>query len=535
MAYYQIDKFNAGLADYEDKGVAGSYKYSKNLDIRKRIDSLTCGQRLTDEGLASSHSPSLSVSPSASPSKSPSLSVSPSVSVSPSPSASTGVSASPSATQSVSISLSPSVTPSSSVSLSPSPTAGLTTVFEDLVRWFVKAKDGYTYGFGNTGCVYRRDADAYWRRVYKDPDGEIKGAAEWYTSTKNYLYFATSTKLKRKDEDGLANWNDVTNVSQELENVSWHTMTEAGGGLTIANGSFLAFVGYDDSFTPEALDLIPGNLAKTIVERNGRAIVGTVRQSDQTIGVNGAIDTEVPIAQCGSNGEFFFTGSSSSPAKVLPGGGKCNPGGVCNVVEPYRFFEWEYGASSWNDKAAVGGLALFGIYSATSGHNGVYSFGRKSRNAPFAMNLEYELDVNEIGAVCNVNGTTLVSYRSSSSYGVKAVDSSYKATAEYHSLDLKSPPNKEAVVGKITVWDRIEVFCKPLPNSVSINCYFKINKNGDWQEAKMENGVATLNSQGETKGVFLVGATADIFEFKLVLNPAGNNTPEIYRIRTYFS
>ena len=127
-------------------------------------------------------------------------------------------------------------------------------------------------------------------RVYKDTDGAIVGASEWYSPGKVFLYFATRTMLKRVDISNIEDWNDVEEVGA-LTDADWHTMREVGGALTIANNEFLAYVGYDESFSPEVLDLIPGNTAKTIVERSGRAIVGTVRKSNPDNSINGAIDT----------------------------------------------------------------------------------------------------------------------------------------------------------------------------------------------------------------------------------------------------
>lgn len=190
---------------------------------------------------------------------------------------------------------------------------------------------------------------------------------------------------------GLNNWNDVQEVG-ELQPADWHTMKQVGGALAIANGEFIAYVGYDGSYTPEATDLIPGNRANTIVERNGRAIIGTLRTSHPTRGVNGAIDTEVPLAQVGDDGEIFFANmADSQPVTRFPGGGKVNPGGVANEITEVNFFEWEEGASSWIDKQSVGNLALFGVYNAESGKNGVYSYGRKRKNHPFVLNLEEKL------------------------------------------------------------------------------------------------------------------------------------------------
>lgn len=528
MSVFVIKEFSGGLADFENRGVRGSFKFGTNLDIRKQVDSLSSGQALVDEGLASSASPSLSVSPSLSESATPSSSPSASSSPTPSPSASVSPSVSPSAT--------PSTTGSHSVSPSPSPSAGLATVFEDLIRFFVKGKDGYTYGLGNRGHIYRRDGDAYWEWVYKDVES-IKGAAEWYSDNgKTYLYWATDNLLHRKEMPGRADWNDVDAdegwPKQNLESADWHTMRECGGSLIIANGPYLALVGYDSSYTNEALDLIPGNIAKTIVERNGRTIVGTGRVLNATKSINAAIDTEVQLAQVGDDGEIFYANMTDSvPVKRFPGGGKVNPGGVCNEIEEVNFFEWEQIALTWIDKQAVGNLALFAVYDADSGKGGIYSYGRKNKNHPFVLNLDHQLDADELGAITSVDGTVLVSYQDGTDYGVMAVDTTAKDTGTYESLDLVAPVKKP---GNITDWKYAEVFCSPLVNGSSISFYYKLNKTGDWIQAYMESGGTVYNTALGTKAVFFIGAAAQIIEVKLVLTPVANSSPEVHFIKLHF-
>ena len=456
-------------------------------------------------------SPSLSASASSSPTPSPSASVSPSASTS----------------------LSPSVTVSASISPSPSPTGGLTTVFEDLIRFFVKCTDGYTYGFGSTGCIYRRDSSSYWQRVYKDENGAIRGAEEKPSSSgKTYLYWATSTVLKRKPIPGQSDFNDTEIVAQNLLSQDWHTMRQVGGALMIANGPLLAMVGYDDSYTNEALDLIPGNIAKTIVERDGRTIIGTSRALDLTKSVNGAIDSEVPLVQVGDDGEIYFAdGSSSLACKSFPGGGKVNPGGVCNETQQVNIFEWEQTALSWIDKQGVGNLALFAVYDADSGYGGIYSYGRKNKNSPFVLNLDQQLDADELGAICNVEGTTLVSYQDGTDFGVMAVDPDHKATGVYEGLDFKAPVKKPV---NITNWKYAEIFCDPLVLHTSINFWYRMNKNGDWVQAKMGNDSVSFASTGEKKAVFLIQAEGEIFEPRIGLNPYINTSPQIHRLRVYF-
>src|SRR3990167_3493024 len=147
--------FEGGLSSFADRGIRGAFKFASGIDIRKAVDTLSCGQAMEEEGLfdtSHSQSSSLSQSTSQSPSRSGSASKSPSGSA--------------------------SASPSSSVSASLSPSAGLNNVFVDLVIAWVKATDGNTYGFGNAGNIYRRYTDGFTRNVYKDPDGAIKGAVE---------------------------------------------------------------------------------------------------------------------------------------------------------------------------------------------------------------------------------------------------------------------------------------------------------------------------------------------------------------------
>ena len=338
---------------------------------------------------------------------------------------------------------------------------------------------------------------------------------------------------------GRSDWNDVnyapndgTWQKQNLTPADSHMMREAGGSLIIANGSNLALVGYDESYTNNALDLIPGNIAKTIVERNGRTIAGTARAGDLNKSINAAIDTEVPLAQVGDDGELFFADMSNSvPVKRFPGGGKCNPGGVTNQVDQVNFFEWEQTALSWIDKQSVGNMSLWALYDTDSGFGGIYSYGRKNKNHPFTMNLDYSLDVNELGAVISVDGTVLVSYYDGSGFGVKAVDSTTKATGTYEGLDFRSPVKKPA---DITNWKYAELFFEPLPASCSIEFHYKLNKTGSWIQAKQADGTDEYSTENGQKAIFLVADEAEIIEPKIVLNPSGNNTPTVHRARIFF-
>lgn len=550
MPIYTISKFSGGISSHEDKGQQGSFKFGTNLDIRKQVDSLSCNQTLVDVGVtlqspSASVSPSASQSPSASLSPSPSLSVSPSASASPSPSGvSPSSSKSPSSSQSSSASVSPSASASPSYSVSPSvsPSAGLKTVFSDLIIKFVKASDGFLYGFGNTGKIYRRDSDGYWKQVY-NAGTEIKGAEEKPSSGgKTYLMWATNTELHRKELPGRSDWNDVDTAGSvqgdtwpktNLTSSDYHTMTQVAGDVMIANKNTLAMAAYDDSYTNEALDLIPGNIAKTVIERNGRAVVGTYRTGDPNNGINAAIDAEVPLVQVGDDGQLVYADFTSSvPARRFPGGGKVNPSGVANKVDQVMLFDWDTTALSWINKQVIGNLALFAVYGATSGYNGIYSYGRLDKDKPFVLNLDFNLEVDELGALTVLDGKEIVSYRSGTSFGVKERSDTLKATATYEGLDFYAPVKN---VEKATGWNLVEVFMKPLPVSCSLEFWYRTDKNGAFVRAYTADGQTSYSTTSGTRATFRIGAIGDIYEPRIVLNPYLNTTPEVYRFKTFFA
>lgn len=530
---YEIKEFSGGISSFSDRGIRGAFKFASNIDIRKDVDTLSCQQALVDEGiLGTSHSQSASLSQSSS--LSPSRSGSPSQSFSNSSSGSQSPSSSASKSSSASASPSGSASPSASESSSLSPSAGLNNVFVDLVLFFVKCTDGNTYEFGNAGHIYRRYSDGYTRQVYKDPDGAIKGAVEKPSDDgQTYLQWATDTKVMRKLIPGASDWSDVEVIAQNLTGSAWHTMKQIGGANYICNGSYLAMVGYDDSWTNEALDLIPGNISKTLLERNGRAVIGTYKAGFPNKGVNGMIDSEVPLSQIGDDGELYFANfTDSMPVKRFPGGGRVNPGGVANEVDQVEIFDWEQTALSWVDKQTLGNMSLWGVFNADTGKNGVYTYGRKNKEQPITLNLEYALDVDEIGAVANVEGVTIVSYRDGSDFGVKAVDSTTKAQGTWEGLEFRTPIKKAE---EITEFTYVEVFMDELPVGCSVYFYYQKNKNGTFVQANTADGNEAFTTTGGKKAVFRIGAEMDVFEPRLVLVPSGNTTPEIFRIRTYFN
>lgn len=477
MASWLINTFNAGISDYENKGARGSFKAGQSLDIRKLIDSLSCQQAIANETITDG--------------------------------------------------------------------GGLT----DLPLFMFPASDGQFYAFCRDGKIFRRTSGGVWALMYTDTNesGNIIGAAQWVNKNGwTYLMWATPTRLNVKKLIGPAYsntepWADV-NVADtgtwpktNLTSATWHTMVEVNGTLQIANKNVLALVGFDFSYTNLALQLVPHNLAKAIIERGVNAIVGCDR--DDNIGksgmfqwdqisqnynnkkilpvksINALIDTDKPLAQVGTKGALFYTDFLNSlPITYFPGGGQCYPDGVEN-----------------DD-----GLALFGVFGNGTGNTGIYSFGKKRNNAPYALNLEYPITCDEIGSVKKVGTDLFISYKNGSNYKIAKVNTSAKAQGSYYGLDLEVPA--KYIADALPLFTKVRLKTAPLPSGTNIEVWRRIDKNlsNGFTPANMEGGSTQFNTTGAQEAWFYIGDYGKIIEPKLILNPSGNNTPEVYSIEVFF-
>lgn len=300
-----------------------------------------------------------------------------------------------------------------------------------------------------------------------------------------------------------------------LTAATWHTMAQANGSLMICNNKKLAMVGYDSSYTNEALMLRPGITTQTLIEYGNQVLIGGgdgVRESwlstwEQTAlswlsknripskSINAIVQAEVMLMSAGDNELYYSDMVNNLPVCTLDG--KANPGGV---VEN-------------------GGLALFGLYGGT--YSGIWSYGRTKKNESHTLNLDHYLDADEIGALCKIAGQVFVSYQKSTTHGIKKVDTATKATAEYESLDLIMPQE-----GTLT---SIDLVTETIPTGCSIAVYYDMDKTGSWTQAKMAGDVATATA-GQRNPTFLVGSYGRVANIKIVLTPSGNTTPSISRI-----
>lgn len=499
---YHLRTFLGGQSDYEDKGIAGSYKAGMSLSVRKQIDSLSCQAALIDD-LPTGH-----------------------------------------------------MTAGAYVII---PASDGNTYFfcKDGKVWRRNAAGSYVVQGYGISPVYTESSEA---------GNIIGAVEWFSQAGNTYLLWATPTRLNIKKIAGtgytnVEPWNDVNSADTgswpktNLTSAAWHNMVIANGALQITNGNLMALVGYDLSYTNQSLKLIPGVAAKCVLERGKYAVIGCtdtagkdqsayfdwdgigLSWNDKNIikfgGLNTMIDTEIALAQIGVNGQFYISDFNTPiPFRQIRGGGQSNP----NAVAPYH------------------GMALVGIYGNTNsiyGHlaNGVYSVGRINKNAPLILNLEYQLDCDEITAIQTVGTNILVAYRTGSTYGVKVVDPNTYALAVYQSLDLVAPLGTRRYpipLGRLLNWSRVDLQCQPLPPGCKIEVWYKIDKattgganNDGWIQSNMETGNTGGGLQFQDKGmqnaVFYIGEKGRVCEVQVVLIPSGNRTPEINEVNVYFT
>ncbi len=238
-------------------------------------------------------------------------------------------------------------------------------------------------------------------------------------------------------------------------------------------------------------------------------------------GINALITAETSILQGGSDGEIFPADFINSvPLATIPGGGEVMPGGV----------------SISEDLAVLGNHGGSAI-----SYPGIWSYGRRNKNRGNALNFSYLLaatnngsQVTTIGGVAMVNGMLMVTRGvmddSYSSYALEGVSSTTLANAIYEGLEFDggAPHLKK-------LFDRVKITFSPLATGTSFSIKWKKDKQSTWQYAVFGDGATTFSKANETQTVASIGTSAHIFEIGAELNASGSDSPEIHSITTYLT
>jgi len=424
------------------------------------------------------------------------------------------------------------------------------TTVTDLVQQFVASADGSVYAFGSTGSVYSvsgNPGDPAVNFVYNDEAGNITGAEEFQASDGvTYMYWATATQISRRDMstgEKAVPWTNVVNnykTEKISSSASWHQMINSQGALVMGNGEGLSHFSFDSVFDPIKLNIRPGNLITALEERDDYTIIGSERWDGSeeghiwswiesvtnwvqkkripVKGVNAIVTTERMLVQGGDEGEIFWSDFVNAiPLHAIPGGGRVNPAGV--TID--------------ND------LALFGFYGGTN--PGLWSYGRRMKNRPDALNYQYRLaatvngsSVSSIGAVLVLNGSPLVSWGTTdgsiSDYGIDMVSSTTRANALYEGLEFDAGAThlKKDI-------EMVKVITSPLASGISYSIKFKTDKESAWRYAVLAGGSTTYSTADSVESEWTIGKPGLIYEVGTELNASGADTPEIQALVSYIA
>lgn len=467
MPYFNIKSFNKGISDYDDRGVPGSAKFTTNLDLRKKTDSLTCQQAFKKL---------------------------------------TGVSLS-----------------------------------ANIIEWVTAPNSFALYGFHEFGKIISID---YFTQiltlVYQDPDADIRGASLSYKSDGTvWLVWATANKLKKKVLPGLSDWSDVITVATDLDfggsgPFTNHYMKQIDDSIYVCNDSHIGVLDYTHTWNAQAFDLLPFHRAKTIHELDNYILIGadvtdnsqrsylyswdgesdryTRKRRLATSGLNTLVTTEQTYFVC--KGAIYTTDIVNNTSSV-----------------PLRILNEEFHSLAVSGSNENKGLALFAVTSLNTEQTGIYSFGRNRLGESPILTLDYHVEGWEtMGALTVYRDEIYVSTRVSGELpSVYTIDLSNKAVGTYEGLDLKSPTDK---IEESSLWTKIRLITKEMPTGTKINCYYRPNKTGEYIQAKLNNGEYDFTVG--TEAIFMIDCYADIFDYKIVLTPNGNETPEVFNIKVFF-
>lgn len=416
------------------------------------------------------------------------------------------------------------------------------TTVTEFCKERVVSTNGRTYWFSSTtGKIWERASDGTWTLVFTTTAaaGEVKclGAFEY----QGYIYWATQSRLHRilaTDAEGASEWtaNAALNwATFSATDASFHPMIELNLVLYIGDGKYVAQVDAG-VFTADALDISSPLRIKSLGKIKTDLLIGTyvdnsvnktsiyrwdtyspsfsVGDEIDEVGINAFIPGDnVVFVQAGLAGRIYvYNGESLELYKTIPGDYSTSktaivhPGSVGKIGE-----EIFIGLSNVSNNPA---------------DEGVYRLGRHDRNYDWILDLPYPISERsggafvltgiEIGAVAVVAGRLFVAWKNGSSYGVDAVDTSYKLDGAYFETRVMRPDR-----AKLINYAKFSAFYASLPDSTAINIAYSKNYAG-YTDTTEKTDTQMNEVYADSEGV-----EAATLQLKVTVTVSGNNAPEI--------
>lgn len=375
-----------------------------------------------------------------------------------------------------------------------SPDSGDHQVVDKIIK-IVPVSATKSYGFGDAGNVYKIVNETV-TNIYTDPNGAILDADYFY----GYLVWTTATKLRKQDET-VADWDATppTDIGT-LTSCSYHPIfiVPKSDLMCVGNKRYVATVSSAWVFNNQALDLFYGWVAKCLTLIKPKLLIGAKNHkkaemfdwdltSESYDPVEGWEERDIIAFLKAVGSTYIFTPETFywfreglvDVAKELPS--QVNPGAI----------------DIWKRKI------LFG---AT---NGVYSYHKKNKNYPLALNLEYtpspitianfDSKSIEIGAVLGRGDDLLVSWKDGETYGLDNIDTDNKAEAVYEGMVFDAGRSFEDKLFKF-----IKIVTNPLPEGCSIKAKYKMNETGEWVKAYQADESEAFDKDDHKEGTVAV-------------------------------
>lgn len=415
---------------------------------------------------------------------------------------------------------------------------------DEFVKWQVVSSNGRSYHFSaDSGKIWERDTSGNWTLVHTTTPaaGEAKclGAIEY----DGYIIWATQSRLHRilaTNAEGSAEW--TANVQEDWQtftnaNADYHPMVEQNLNLYIGDGNFVS-VWDGSSFTANGLDLTDNLVIKSLGKLGTDLLIGTT--------VNDVI-SKTEILRWNTWSVSFTSSDSIEETSInafLPADNyvyvSAGRSGNIYVYDGVKLelFKKIIGDYSPTKTATVhpdavsnlNGQVLFGV-SNVSGNpclQGVYRFGRHSRNYNWILDLPYPISERtagsfvtsgiEIGSVVTIGQKILVSWKNGSSYGVDILDDTEKLSGAYFETRIMRP-NRYS----LSTYKQMMISYSSLPTDTNITMSYDKNYTGTYTTPTSTHVIDT-----ERKIISLEeGIEASSLQLKFVFTCNGNDTPSM--------
>ena len=432
----------------------------------------------------------------------------------------------------------------SSVTAGVKTTKDSSTTVTDLPKWIEHdAVNDKTYAYGDTGNFYVESAGT-WSALTAASTAVGQGMKIW----NDYVYLRKTSALARY---GPLSGSPSISQSWQTSNVQTVTdhapMIEFLGNLYVANGRYLGE--WDDStWTYNQLtlpvgwkircmavlgeELVMGGWIGSNVYDYSRGFLWFWNGTDTSVTnflevTEGAVNAMASV----DNVLYFIAGAVGKLHAYT--GQVIGVGDLTNLLAEDDYIDIFPGAIGTHRSELVIGTA--GVTDSSDITQGVYSYGRTSKNYPRAMNIAHVASTGtltgttlKIGSVHSVGPNEFyMGWRDASIYGIDKVS----GTTPYSTASLQTLWFDNAAPYSIKELDQIKFTFKPLAANESFDFYYRLDRSSSWTT------LGTASTDNDTEVVYSITPmkTWKEIQLKADIKTTGSTSPKLLSTAVSFS